>query len=66
MEYILPPEVWPCCGHFSIWTAVYVALSTHNTEFVEPALGTMNLVESELLLCEWSSFGLTALLFRLG
>jgi len=30
------------------------------------ALGTMNLVEWEFLLCEWSSFGLSALLLQLG
>jgi len=41
-------------------------LSTHNTEFVELALGTMKLVGWELLLCECWLFGLTALLLRLG
>jgi len=30
------------------------------------ALVTLNLVEREFLLCEWSLFGLSALLFRLG
>jgi len=35
-------------------------------EFVAPAVSTMNLVQMEFLLCEWSSFGLSALLFRLG
>jgi len=29
------------------------------------AVGTMNRVEWEFLLCEWSSFGFSALLFRL-
>jgi len=30
------------------------------------AVSTMNLVQREILMCEWSSFGLSALLFRLG
>jgi len=30
------------------------------------AVSTMNLVQKECLLCEWLSFGLSALLFRLG
>jgi len=42
------------------------ALSTYNTEFVALAVSTMNLIEWEFLLCEWSSFGLSTLLFRLG
>jgi len=45
---------------------VYLTLFTYNIEFVALALGTMNLVEREFLLCEWSSFGLSALLFWLG
>jgi len=45
---------------------MHLALSTDNTEFVALALGTMNLVEWEFLLCEWLLFGLSALLFRLG
>jgi len=51
---------------FSILTVVHLVLSTYNTEFLALALGTMNLVEWEFLLCEWSSFVLSALLFRLG
>jgi len=53
-------------GCFSIWTVVYLALSTYNTYFVALAVITVNLVQGELLLCERLSFGLTALLFRLG
>jgi len=45
---------------------VYLALSTYNTEFVALAVSMMNLVEKVFLLCEWLSFGLSALLFRLG
>jgi len=45
---------------------VYLALSAYNTQFVAPAVSTMNLVEWEFLLCEWLPFGLSALLFRLG
>jgi len=45
---------------------VYLALPTYNTEFVALAISTMNLVEREFLLCEWSSFWLSALLFRMG
>jgi len=45
---------------------MYLALSTYNTEFVALAVSMMNLVQREFLLCEWSSFGLSALLFRLG
>jgi len=47
-------------------TIVYLPLSIYNTAFVVLALGTMNLLELEFLLCEWSLFGLSALLFRLG
>jgi len=45
---------------------VYLALSTYNTAFVALTVSTMNLVQREFLLCEWSSFWLSALLFRLG
>jgi len=44
---------------------VYLALSTYNTAFVALTVGTMNLVQREFMLCEWSSFGLSALLFGL-
>jgi len=47
-------------------SVVYPALSIYNTEFVALAIDTMNLVKWEFLLCEWSSFGLSALFFRLG
>jgi len=42
---------------------VYPALFTYNTEFVALAASMMNLVQREFLLCEWSLFGLSALLF---
>jgi len=45
---------------------LYPILSTFNTEFVALAVGTMNLDQREFLLCEWSSFGLSTFLFRLG
>jgi len=45
---------------------VYLALSNYNIEFVALAVSTMHLVEWEFLLCEWSPFGFSALLFRLG
>jgi len=38
---------------------VYLALSTYNTEVMELATSTMNLVQREFLLCEWSSFVLS-------
>jgi len=41
-------------------------MSINNTEFVALAIDTVNLVEWEFLLCEWSSFGLSAFLFQLG
>jgi len=66
LVYILLPEVLLCCGYFSIWTVVYLALSTNNTEFVTLAVSTMNLVHREFLLCVWLSFEPSALLFRLG
>jgi len=45
---------------------VYLALSTYNTEFVALAVSMMDLVQKEFLLSKWLSFGLSALLFRLG
>jgi len=45
---------------------VYLALSTYDIEFVALGVSTMNLDQREFLLCEWSLFGLSALLFRLG
>jgi len=45
---------------------VYLALSSYNTEFVALVVRTMNVVQREHLLCEWSLFVLSALLFRLG
>jgi len=38
---------------------VYLAFSTYNTEFMALVISTMNLVQREFLLCEWSSFGLS-------
>jgi len=48
------------------FSAVHPALSSYNIEFEAPAVGTMNQIEWEFLLCEWSSFRFSALLFRLG
>jgi len=45
---------------------VYLALSTYNSEFVALEISTMNLVQKEFYLCKWLSFGLSALLSRLG
>jgi len=47
-------------------SVVYPALSIYNTEFVALGIDTMNLAKGEFLLCEWSSFRLSALLFQLG
>jgi len=66
-----------CSVHFAargkalLWSFFHLncsvsGLYTYNTEFVALALGTMNLIEWEFLLCEWSLFGLSALLFQLG
>jgi len=44
---------------------MYLNLSTYNIEFVVLAVSTMNLVQKDFLLYEWSSFGLSTLLFRL-
>jgi len=40
-----------------------VSQAGYGPEFVALAVGTMNLVKWEFLLCEWSSFGLSAMLF---
>ena len=45
---------------------VYPALSINNTEFVALAIDMMNLAEWEFLLCEWSSFGLSAVVCLRG
>jgi len=50
--FIFPTEVKFCCEYDSIWTVVYPASSTYNTEFVAQAVSTMNLVQCEFLLCE--------------
>ena len=56
---------WNCMEDFACYGRWNIYIPFHSMPCLAQALNTMNLVELEFLLCEWSPFDLSALLFRL-